>query len=85
MSTPTPPDAVLSDVVHEPGESYDGPALVGEFADAGLVNIIGGCCGTTPDHIAAIAKAVEGVPPRTPPDVSPAMRLSGLEPFKVAS
>jgi len=43
-------------------------ALVGEFARAGLVNIVGGCCGTTPDHIRAIARAVEGVAPRPVPD-----------------
>src|SRR6187399_212490 len=46
--------------------------LIGEFAEAGLVNIVGGCCGTTPDHIAAIAAAVE-----------PRLRLSGLEPFEL--
>jgi 5-methyltetrahydrofolate--homocysteine methyltransferase len=58
---------------------------LGAWAKDGLVNIVGGCCGTTPDHIAAIAKAVEGIAPRTPPEVEPAMRLSGLEPFKVVS
>jgi 5-methyltetrahydrofolate--homocysteine methyltransferase len=58
---------------------------LGSWAKDGLVNIVGGCCGTTPEHIAEIAKAVEGVAPRTPPDVAPAMRLSGLEPFKIAS
>ncbi len=56
---------------------------IGEWARAGLLNIVGGCCGTTPAHIAAIAKAVEGVAPRVPPVVEPAMRLSGLEPFNV--
>jgi 5-methyltetrahydrofolate--homocysteine methyltransferase len=56
---------------------------IGEWARAGLLNIVGGCCGTTPAHIAAIAKAVEGVAPRTPPALEPAMRLSGLEPFTV--
>ena len=56
---------------------------IGEWARAGLLNIVGGCCGTTPAHIAAIAKAVEGVAPRVPPIVEPAMRLSGLEPFNV--
>lgn len=55
--------------------------LVGEFAQAGLVNILGGCCGTTPEHIKAIAEAVEGVSPRTVPELGVAMRLSGLEPF----
>ena len=43
--------------------------LLGEFADAGLVNVVGGCCGTTPEHISAIAKAVAGKPPRAIPDV----------------
>ncbi len=56
-------------------------ALVGEFAASGLVNVVGGCCGTTPDHIAAIAAAVAGVAPRAVPEIEPRMRLSGLEPF----
>jgi 5-methyltetrahydrofolate--homocysteine methyltransferase len=56
---------------------------IGEWARSGLLNIVGGCCGTTPVHIAAIAKAVEGVAPRVPPALEPAMRLSGLEPFNV--
>ena len=59
-------------------------AIVGEFAEAGLVNLVGGCCGTTPDHIAAIAKAVDGTPAtRVRPRSQPAMRLSGLEPFTI--
>jgi len=55
--------------------------LLGEFADAGLVNVVGGCCGTTPEHIAAIAKAVAGKPPRAIPEVPRQLRLSGLEAF----
>ena len=55
--------------------------LVKEFAQSGLVNILGGCCGTTPPHIHAIAKAIEGVKPREIPTVEPMLRLSGLEPF----
>ncbi|MFZ3180448.1 MAG: methionine synthase [Methylocystis silviterrae] len=55
--------------------------LVGEFATAGLVNVLGGCCGTTPDHIAAIAGAVKGVAPRAIPTIEPMLRLAGLEPF----
>ena len=55
--------------------------LLGEFADAGLVNVVGGCCGTTPEHIHAIAKAVEGKPPRAIPEVPRQLRLSGLEAF----
>ncbi|MBV8978937.1 MAG: methionine synthase, partial [Alphaproteobacteria bacterium] len=54
---------------------------MGEFARAGLVNIIGGCCGTTPAHIRAFAEAVKGVSPRAIPARPRHMRLSGLEPF----
>ncbi|HTF74653.1 MAG TPA: homocysteine S-methyltransferase family protein, partial [Bradyrhizobium sp.] len=57
--------------------------LIGEFASAGLVNIVGGCCGTTPDHIAAIAAAVAPHRPRAIPDIEPRLRLSGLEPFEL--
>jgi 5-methyltetrahydrofolate--homocysteine methyltransferase len=56
-------------------------SLIGEFARSGLVNIVGGCCGTTPDHIARFGKAVKDVPPRQIPDKPKYMRLSGLEPF----
>jgi 5-methyltetrahydrofolate--homocysteine methyltransferase len=56
---------------------------IGEWARSGLLNIVGGCCGTTPEHIKAIADAVAGVAPRVPPVIEPAMRLSGLEPFNV--
>ena len=56
-------------------------ALLGEFAQAGLVNVVGGCCGTTPDHIRAIARAVEGKAPRKIPEVPPRLRLSGLDAF----
>ncbi|WP_027521666.1 methionine synthase [Bradyrhizobium sp. Ec3.3] len=55
--------------------------LVGEFARDGLVNIVGGCCGTTPEHIAAIAAAVAPHKPRLVPAIEPRLRLSGLEPF----
>ncbi|HUD88115.1 MAG TPA: methionine synthase [Xanthobacteraceae bacterium] len=54
-------------------------ALIGEFAAAGLVNIVGGCCGTTPEHIRAIARAVAGKAPRAIPQIAPRLRLSGLE------
>ncbi len=56
-----------------------------EWARAGLVNILGGCCGTTPAHIAAIAAAVEGIAPRAVPQVDKKLRLSGLEPFNVGA
>ena len=52
-----------------------------EWAEHGLVNIVGGCCGTTPEHIAAIASAVRGLTPRQRPAVPPATRLAGLEPL----
>ncbi len=54
-----------------------------EFAQSGLVNIVGGCCGTTPEHIQAIAEAVADIAPRQVPVVTPQLRLSGLEPFHV--
>ena len=57
--------------------------VIGEFARHGLVNIVGGCCGTTPAHIKAVAEAVHGLPPRHPPEVEPRLRLSGLEPLVV--
>lgn len=59
--------------------------LIGEFARDGLVNIVGGCCGTTPDHIAAIAAAVAPHKPRAIPEIEPRLRLSGLEPFELNS
>ena len=69
------------------GEYDETPAqmasVVGEFARAGLVNLLGGCCGTSPDHIAAFAEAVAGMPPRVVPEVPRATRLSGLEPLTI--
>jgi len=55
--------------------------MLAEFTDAGFVNVVGGCCGTTPDHIAAIAQAVAGKAPRQVPEAKPWLRLAGLEPF----
>ena len=52
-----------------------------EFARSGLVNIVGGCCGTTPDHIREFRNRLTGIVPREIPEVSPQLRLSGLEPF----
>ena len=65
---------------------YDEPpetmtALVGEFADSGLVNILGGCCGTTPSHISQIVSTVKGITPRVRPVRKSILRLSGLECF----
>jgi 5-methyltetrahydrofolate--homocysteine methyltransferase len=74
---------------NEFGEYDESPAamsaMLGEFARAGLVNIVGGCCGTTPEHIHAIADAVAGVAPRVIPTVETKLRLSGLEPFESAA
>ncbi|NIX95255.1 methionine synthase [Pseudomonas fulva] len=58
-------------------------AVVEEFAASGFLNIIGGCCGTTPGHIQAIAEAVAKYPPRPIPEIAKACRLSGLEPFTI--
>ena len=70
---------------NEFGHYDEGPetmaALIGEFAASGIVNIVGGCCGTTPDHIRAIAAAVAGKTPRKIPSAAPLLRLSGLEAF----
>lgn len=58
-------------------------AFLKEFAESGLINITGGCCGTTPDHIRAIYHAVKDIKPRQVPETKPACRLSGLEPFNI--
>ena len=58
-------------------------AIIAEFATSGLINMAGGCCGTTPAHIAAIAGALETIAPRVPTEVPPALRLSGLEPVTI--
>ena len=60
-------------------------ALVREWAEAGQVNVLGGCCGSTPAHIAAIAKAAAGLPARKIPQLDAATRLAGLEPFVMAA
>ena len=57
--------------------------LLREFAESGFLNIVGGCCGTTPDHIRAIARAVRDLPPRRPPAPEKKLRLSGLEALNV--
>ncbi|WP_423206389.1 methionine synthase [Paracoccus yeei] len=76
------PNAGLPNEMGQYDESpEDMAAQVAEFAREGLVNVVGGCCGSTPDHIAAIARAVEGLAPRAIPEIEPRLRLSGLEPF----
>ncbi|WP_054308590.1 methionine synthase [Mesorhizobium sp. 1M-11] len=76
------PNAGLPNAFGQYDESPDFMAgQVEEFAREGLVNVVGGCCGSTPEHIAAIAEAVSRHEPRSLPKRSPLMRLSGLEPF----
>jgi 5-methyltetrahydrofolate--homocysteine methyltransferase len=65
-----------------PGETA---GMLGEFAESGLVNIVGGCCGTTPEHIARIAAAVSGLPTRRVPEPPRRTRFSGLEPFTIGA
>ena len=78
------PNAGLPNAFGEYDEAPDETAaIVSEFAEAGFVNLVGGCCGTTPAHIAAIARDVAGKNPRVPGEHTPAMHLSGLEPFAV--
>jgi 5-methyltetrahydrofolate--homocysteine methyltransferase len=78
------PNAGLPNAFGEYDEAADETAaVIGEFAASGLVNLVGGCCGTTPEHIAAIAKAVDGIARREVRQLRPAMRLSGLEPFTI--
>ena len=76
------PNAGLPNAMGEYDETPDEMACkLEEWARDGLVNIVGGCCGSTPEHIAHIKAHVEKYPPRTLPKVEPKMRLSGLEPF----
>ncbi|MDH4017014.1 MAG: methionine synthase, partial [Actinomycetota bacterium] len=79
------PNAGLPNAFGEYDEAPDTTGeLVGEFATSGLVNIVGGCCGTTPGHIAAIARNVEGVAPRVTPELPKLVtHLSGLEPLTI--
>ena len=80
------PNAGLPNPMSETGFD-EGPkdtaSFLNEFARSGFVNVVGGCCGTTPDHIRAITQAVASLPPRKVPVIPPAMRLSGLEPFTI--
>ncbi len=78
------PNAGLPNAFGEYDESPEAQAgYIGEFAEAGLVNLVGGCCGTAPPHIAEIAKVVDGKPPRELPEIPVATRLSGLEPLNI--
>ncbi|PRD39754.1 UNVERIFIED_CONTAM: metH [Trichonephila clavipes] len=78
------PNAGLPNAFGEYDETPEETAeILREFADSGFLNIVGGCCGTTPEHIRAIAQAVAAFPPRQLPVLTPACRLSGLEPFTI--
>lgn len=78
------PNAGLPNAFGEYDESPKRQAgYVADFAEAGLVNMVGGCCGTTPAHIAEIAKVVDGRPPRAVPQIEVATRLAGLEPLNI--
>jgi 5-methyltetrahydrofolate--homocysteine methyltransferase len=78
------PNAGLPNEFGEYDESpEDMAAIVGEFAASGLVNLVGGCCGTRPEHIAALKSAVDGVAPRSVPELPVRCRLSGLEPLNI--
>jgi 5-methyltetrahydrofolate--homocysteine methyltransferase len=80
------PNAGLPNALGEHDEQpEDTSRFLGEFARDGLVNIVGGCCGTTPEHVRQIAAAVDGVAPRTVPERRPATRFSGLEPLELRS
>ncbi|MBJ7437707.1 MAG: homocysteine S-methyltransferase family protein [Sphingopyxis sp.] len=80
------PNAGLPNELGEYDEMPDTTAaLVREWAEHGQVNILGGCCGSTPAHIAAMAKAVAGLPARQIPEVPVRTRLAGLEPFTMAA
>ncbi|MBC7592808.1 MAG: methionine synthase [Kineosporiaceae bacterium] len=78
------PNAGLPNAFGEYDETPDQTAaIVGEFAESGLVNLLGGCCGTTPEHISAIVSSVKGSSPRVVPEIAPSCRLSGLEPVNI--
>jgi 5-methyltetrahydrofolate--homocysteine methyltransferase len=78
------PNAGLPNAFGEYDETPDQTStIVREFAESGLVNILGGCCGTTPAHVAAIAALIAGIAPRVPAERPSACRLSGLEPLTI--
>lgn len=82
------PNAGLPNPLSATGFDLEPPDMaryIGEFAQAGLINIAGGCCGNTPEHIAAMARAVDGMVPRQVPHPAVATRLAGLEPFTMAA
>ena len=82
------PNAGLPNPMAETGfdeTPADTSSLLHEFGQAGLVNVVGGCCGTTPEHISAIVKLMSALPPRQVPEIPAKTRLSGLEPLNIDS
>ena len=78
------PNAGLPNAFGEYDETPDETGhMLHDWAEQGIVNILGGCCGTTPDHIRHVAEAVRGMKPRAIPERPTAMRLAGLEPFEL--
>jgi 5-methyltetrahydrofolate--homocysteine methyltransferase len=78
------PNAGLPNAFGEYDETPEQTAeILGEFAASGFVNMVGGCCGTTPEHIRATVRAVAALPPRAVPTIERACRLSGLEPLQI--
>ena len=72
----------LSDTGYDETPDITG-GLLREYAEAGFLNVVGGCCGTTPDHIKAIKEETKNLPPRKVPEIEPNLRLSGLEPVNI--
>ena len=78
------PNAGLPNAFGEYDEQpHDTACVIEDFAGAGFVNLVGGCCGTTPEHIRHVARHVEGKAPRVPPRLAPVCRLAGLEPLNI--
>ena len=80
------PNAGLPNPMSDTGfdeKPHDTSSLLKEFAESGFVNVAGGCCGTTPEHIAAIAESLKDCQPRAIPEIDTKMRLSGLEPMVI--
>ena len=80
------PNAGLPNPMSDTGfdeKPHDTSSLLKEFAESGFVNVAGGCCGTTPEHIAAIAESLKTCQPRAVPIIDRKMRLSGLEPMVI--
>jgi 5-methyltetrahydrofolate--homocysteine methyltransferase len=84
VNTSLHPNAGLPNAFGEYDETPEYTAsFLKEFAEAGFLNIAGGCCGTTPAHIRAVAEALKGIAPRRIPDIEKKLRLSGLEPLNI--